>query len=133
MSQSDVNILKKPNPSNNIIPRVRDFTALLTCIKQHLRFSSSACTKDAALDKTSKGVSILGETLLGNDKSSEPCACKYRQQNNPEFQQHFFIWPDPRAGDHVEIKPTSNTRSRTNSHPRLSLKIAPWDIYSLVL
>lgn len=30
----------------------------------HSRFSSSWCTKDAALDKTSKGVSILGKILI---------------------------------------------------------------------
>lgn len=36
-----------------------------------LRFSSSACTRDAALDKTSNGVSIPGWSLEGKKENKK--------------------------------------------------------------
>lgn len=61
----------------------------------YLRFSSSACTKDAALDKTSKGVSILDETLLKNDKPLNAHVVEIQMGENLKCQGSYFIWTNP--------------------------------------
>lgn len=46
-----------------------------------LRFSSSACTRDAALDKTSNGVSIPGWSLEGKKEDKE-----LKENSNDSFK-----------------------------------------------
>ena len=76
---SALNILKKTSQAHSVQPRnhVEKHLMLRRCRRQggrgakhlewipDLRFSSSACTSDAALDKTSSGVSIPGWSLEG--------------------------------------------------------------------
>lgn len=50
----------------------------------NLRFSSSACTRDAALDKTSNGVSIPGWNLKGKKE-------RERERNLNRIQKSFRI------------------------------------------